>query len=168
MNTTTISTKPTVYVETSVISYLTNRPSRDVVALAHQQTSQDFWDARAQCDMYASDMVVSEASEGDSVMAQKRLDLLQHTILLQTTDEARQTAQALIEGKAIPRGSEEDALHVAICAVYGIDYLLTWNCKHIANPVMQEKIRHILVNQCQLKPAYLITPEVFLQIQTTP
>jgi hypothetical protein len=122
MITTPISTKLAVYVETSVISYLTNRPSRDVVALAHQQTSQDFWDVRDQYDLYASDMVVSESSQGNAVMAQKRLDLLQHIALLQTTTEARQVAQALIDGKAIPKGSEEDALHVAICAVFGIDY----------------------------------------------
>ena len=159
------SSKPRVYVETSVISYLAARPSRDVGTLYKQQITQDFWRTRSKCELFASDAVIREASAGNKSQANARLDFLRMAQLVQTTDIVQHTALALIADKAIPVGSEEDALHVALCAHYQMNYLLTWNCKHIANPVMQERINASLLRQ-GLNPAYLITPEVYLSIHS--
>ena len=115
------------------------------------------------CQLFASDVVIREASAGNHTQSASRLEFLRLTQLFETTFEVQQTAIVLIRDKAIPKGSEEDALHVALCAHYEMQYLLTWNCKHIANPVMQEKINASLIKQ-GLQPAYLVTPELFLSI----
>jgi predicted nucleic acid-binding protein len=160
----TVNTKPTVYIETTIVSYLAARPSANLISQAKQQLTHDFWRLRGRCDLYASDAVIREVSAGHQGKSEVRLNLLKETKLLQTTPETLEVAQALIRAKAIPKGSEEDALHVALCAYYEMEYLVTWNCKHIANPVMQDKISQVLRDICQLKPAYLITPDVFVQI----
>lgn len=108
------SSKPRVYVETSVISYLAARPSRDVGTLYKQQITQDFWRTRSKCELFASDAVIREASAGNKSQANARLDFLRMAQLVQTTDIVQHTALALIADKAIPVGSEEDALHVAL------------------------------------------------------
>ena len=155
--------KAKVYIETSVISYLTSRPSQDVVIAGHQQTTRDWWDThRAQFDVVASQLVVQEASVGDPHAAQQRLAVLVELELLAVTAEAIALAQALVDGGPLPSQAAEDALHIAIAVTNGIEYLITWNCKHLANASMRKDIDRI----CRLRgyePIVICTPEELLE-----
>lgn len=154
--------KQKLYIETSVISYLTARPSRDLIIAAHQQITSDWWEnRRTQFDLYTSQVVLSEASVGDSEVASRRLKALQGIDLLDITDEVAELAGKLISEKCLPERAVEDALHIAISAIHGTDYLLTWNCKHIANAKMRSKIEEIIrING--YKPPIICTPEELL------
>lgn len=126
--------KPKVYIETSVISYLTAMPSNDLRAMANQNTTAEWWEARkGEYNIVASDVVISEASLGNPDAAERRLAIISDIPLLQVSNEARLLASSLINEHALPKKAETDAYHVALAAVNGIDYLLTWNCTHIAN-----------------------------------
>src|SRR5205085_238609 len=130
--------KRKVYLETTVVSYLTARPSRDLVVAAHQQITQDWWtNRRPDFDLYASQLVIQEASAGDVQIAQSRLAALDQIPLLGVNKEATSLARLLVEKGPIPKKAAVDALHIAIATAHGMDYLLTWNCKHIANAEMQ-------------------------------
>ena len=118
--------KPKVYIETTVISYLTSRPSRDLRVAAYQQSTQEWWqDHRKAFALYASQLVVQEASRGDSEAAKLRLKKLDEVKLLDATDEALQLAETMIEQNLIPETVAEDAAHIAIATVNAMDYLLT-------------------------------------------
>jgi predicted nucleic acid-binding protein len=133
--------KETVYVETSVFSYLTARPSNDLRGMANQNTTADWWETqRPNYSVFASDLVISEASRGHPEAAQRRLAAIADLPLLQVSENVRALAQALIQSHALPEKAEADAYHVAIAAVNGVAYLLTWNCTHIANAHTRPKI----------------------------
>jgi len=118
--------KAKVYIETSVISYLTSRPSRDIVIAGHQQTTQDWWqNDREKFDLVASQLVVQEARAGDPIASEQRLVILDKITLLATTEASLILAQAFIDVKIMPSKAAEDALHIAIAVTNGIDYLLT-------------------------------------------
>ena len=118
--------KPKVYLETSVISYLASRPSRDLIVAANQQSTQEWWEKRlSKVDVYISQAVVQEISSGDTDAVTKRLEVIARFPLLEITPEAVQLAERFITEKAIPRQAAEDALHIAVAAVNGINYLLT-------------------------------------------
>ena len=155
--------KAKVYIETSVISYLTSRPSQDVVIAGHQQTTRDWWATyRAQFDVVASQLVVQEASAGDPQAAQQRLAVLAELELLAVTAETIAPAHALVEGGPLPAQAAEDALHIAIAVTNGIEYLITWNCKHLANASMRKDIDRI----CRLRgyePIVICTPEELIE-----
>jgi predicted nucleic acid-binding protein len=125
--------KPRIYIESSVISYLTARASRDLVVAAHQQVTLDFWESVGRFSMCISEYAVAEISRGDDERAQVRISLIADAIMLETNPEVEGLADALIAQKSVPVKARLDALHIAVCAVHGVDYLLTWNCKHIAN-----------------------------------
>jgi hypothetical protein len=126
--------KHRVYIETTIVSYLTARPSRDLVVLAHQQVTQEWWDARRHAfDLFVSQLVVREASSGDSDAALRRTELLQTFPMLELNDAALHLARTLLKRNAVPQKAIEDALHISVATAHGMDYLLTWNCKHIAN-----------------------------------
>jgi predicted nucleic acid-binding protein len=148
-----------VYLETSVISYLVSRPSRDLVVAAHQQITRQWWEeCRESFQLYVSQMVIQEAGSGDPAAAQRRLGELVAIPLLGLTDEAQALARELIENGALPRQAVEDALHIALATVHGMDYLLTWNCRHIANARMREAV----VSVCMMRgyePPVICTPE---------
>jgi len=126
-------TKPTVYVETSVISYLASRPSRDIIVAGHQQLTQEWWDARDSWTLFISPLVLKEAGGGDEEAASKRLFFTENLTLLHLSDSVLFLAERLLSSAALPTNAAEDALHVAVASVHGMDYLLTWNCRHIAN-----------------------------------
>lgn len=139
------NTKPKVYIESSVISYLASRPSRDVVIAGRQAISHDWWDNhRQRFDIRVSALVEEEISQGDSLAAQARLSILKDVPSLKISDEAAQLAEQLISQGAVPKGSEEDALHIGIAAAQGTDYLLTWNFKHINNAEMKSSITRVV------------------------
>ncbi|MCA9324699.1 type II toxin-antitoxin system VapC family toxin [Candidatus Saccharibacteria bacterium] len=148
-----------VYLETSFISYLTNRPSHDLITAGHQALTQDWWDnQRPHFTLYVSELVVTEAKRGHEEAAAKRLSALENIELLKITDEISAFAKALITGHAIPEVAVADAVHVSTAAINGIDYLLTWNCKHIANAQRYEAIREICREQGYRSPV-ICTPE---------
>jgi len=151
-----------IYVETSIVSYLTARPSRDLIISAHQQITLEWWEnRRANFDLYASQFVVQESSAGDAAMARKRLNALDGIALLSINQEALDLARLLIEKGPIPEKAEIDALHIAVATANGMDYLLTWNCKHIANAEMQVGIGR-LCRASGFEPPVICTPEELL------
>lgn len=123
-----------VYVETTIVSYLTARKSRDLVVAAHQEITQRWWNRRRRAfELYCSQAVIREARAGDKHAAAKRLAALEDMPLLEVNESARRLAAALVKAATLPDKAIEDALHIALAAAHGMDYLLTWNCKHIAN-----------------------------------
>jgi len=129
--------RPKLYIETSVVSYLVARPSRDIIVLGHQQLTREWWvSAQAEFEIFASRLVVAEAQLGDPQMAAARLALLEPMTLLAETADGRALAKQLLAAGGLPAKAASDALHIAIAAVHGIDYLVSWNCKHIANARM--------------------------------
>ncbi|MGI8670631.1 MAG: type II toxin-antitoxin system VapC family toxin [Aridibacter sp.] len=151
-----------VYIETTIVSYLTARPSRDLIIAAHQQLTQEWWDTRREdFDLYASQFVIRESGAGDSAMAQKRLEALGGIPLLSVRTEAVTLARKLVEKGPIPEKAEVDALHIAVAASHGMDYLLTWNCKHIANAEMQTGVAR-LCREAGFEPPVICTPEELL------
>ena len=123
-----------VYIESSVISYLTDRPSRDLVIAGHQAVTAEWWDdRRLRYDVYVSPLVVEEISAGDALAAEERLRVIADIPSVAIAAEAESLASALLAANAVPANSARDALHIAIAATQGIDYLITWNFKHINN-----------------------------------
>jgi predicted nucleic acid-binding protein len=155
--------KQKVYVETSVISYLTSRPSRDLIVAGHQQLTRDWWERRSgDFHLVASELVLQEAGAGDADAARSRLKVLENLELLAVSEEALDLATALAEPGPLPESAAEDALHIAISVTSGIDYLLTWNCKHLANAAMRSSIDSV----CRKKgyePSIICTPEELLE-----
>jgi predicted nucleic acid-binding protein len=159
----TESSKVKAYIETSVISYLTAWPSRDIVIAGHQQTTRDWWQEQSQSfQLVASQLVIQEASAGDTVAAQERLEILKNIELLEVTEDAVNLAQVLIESESLPQKAAEDALHIAIAVTNGVEYLLTWNCKHIANASMRGSIERTC-RAAGYEPTIICTPEELLE-----
>jgi hypothetical protein len=151
--------KLAVYLETSVISYLTARLSGNLVIAAHQQLTQTWWDnERKKYALHVSQLVIQEAAVGDAEAASKRLKVLDNIPLLELTPEALALAKNFMENKLFPEKAKEDALHIAVATVERIDYLLTWNCRHIANAA----IRNLIERRCRdlgYEPPIICTPE---------
>lgn len=115
-----------VYIETTVVSYLTARPSRDLIIAAHQQITHDWWDTRrTNYELCVSELVLDEAGAGDTQAAQERLIVLQPLLVVETTTEAFELAAELLRAGALPSKAADDALHIAIAATKVIPYLLT-------------------------------------------
>ena len=148
-----------VYLETSFISYLVARPSRDVIVAGHQQTTQDWWSLRRdQFDCSVSQVVIEEASAGDPVEVQKRLTIIAGMPKLEVTEDAASLTQAILTAGILPPHAFPDAAHVAVAAVHGLDYLLTWNCKHLANVQNARRIE-VLFEKLGYQMAIICTPE---------
>jgi hypothetical protein len=130
-----------VYLETTFISYLVARPSRDVIIAGHQQTTQDWWaNRRGEFDCLVSQVVIDEVSAGDPAEVQKRLAIIAGLSTLGLTEAAESLAQAIVDSGILPAHVVRDAAHVAVAAVHAVDYLLTWNCKHLANAQIARRI----------------------------
>ncbi len=153
--------KPKIYLETSVVSYLVSRPSKNVVTAGHQAITSDFWDALSEFDVYISDLVIQEAGAGDASQAKQRLCALTGFPLLEIGDRTKSLARALLDGKAVPEGSLEDAVHIAVAAVNGIDAIVTWNFKHINNPMTRMKIRRVIEGNGLVCPE-ICSPDEFM------
>lgn len=153
---------PSVYLETSVLSYLAARPSRDLITAAHQQVTTLWWERRrSEFDVYLSELVLSEAAGGDAKTAHRRLSFAVGLRQLAITDNARSLAARLLTVTRLPTSAEADAVHVALAAVHGIDFLLTWNVRHIASA---ETRRHVeaACRTAGFRPPVLCTPEELL------
>jgi predicted nucleic acid-binding protein len=155
--------KPTVYVETTVIGYLTSWPQQDAIVAGHQETTKEWWrTASRRFELLASQLVAQECAAGDAQAAQDRMRVVAKLTLLPTTPEAEQLAEALIAGHAVPETEPEDALHIALAAVHEIQYLVTWNCTHIANATARSAIERICRDAGYVPPV-ICTPEELLE-----
>jgi len=155
--------KDRIYVETSVISYLKSRISTDTIVAAHQELTNKWWEERAsRFDVVVSELVYREAAAGDAEAAKARLEAIAKLRILTTTEEAVSLAELLTTRGPIPREYGADALHIAIAAVNGIDYLLTWNCKHLANAAHRWRIESLVEGAGYVCPI-ICTPEELME-----
>ena len=151
--------KPRVYIETSVISYLTARPSNDFRAMSNQNVTLEWWELeRPKFELVISEFVIAEASLGHPEAAQRRLAALAGLVELQATQAVKALGRELVTRNALPAIAEIDALHVAIAAVNGVEYLLTWNCTHIANAHTRPKIE-ATCRALGYEPPIICTPQ---------
>jgi hypothetical protein len=151
--------KPRVYLETTVVSYLVGRLSRDVVVVGNQELTREWWAARRhEYDLFISEVVVAEIVIGDAELARQRLAIAESVKLLAVTEEAERLAPLLLRAAGLASNAQTDALHMALAAVHGMDYLLSWNCSHIANA----SIRRAIERQCRIsgyEPPVICTPQ---------
>jgi predicted nucleic acid-binding protein len=155
--------RPKIYLETTIASYLSARPSGDLITAAHQQITREWWQTRrTEFDLYVSQIVIQEATGGDENAVQQRLEILKDIPLLSITDKVTGLAAELIKKVPLPPKAQVDALHIAVAVVNGVDYLLTWNCTHIANAVLRNRIE----NACRslgYEPPVICTPEELME-----
>jgi predicted nucleic acid-binding protein len=155
--------KHKVYIETSVISYLTAWRSRDIVIAGNQETTKEWWERRADFDIFISQFVLDEAAAGDAQAAAARLLALQDIVELEVIEQVATIGEELLIQTALPLNARLDALHVAIAALHGMNYLLTWNCKHIANPAQRVKIESV-IRSFGFQPPIICTPQELLEV----
>lgn len=153
-----VSMRPSVYIETTIPSYLAARPSQDVVRSAHQQITREWWRRRSEFELFSSRLVIGECQAGDPQAAADRLAVLAGISLLEQIDPVADLAEALIRDVPLPPKAAADALHIAIAAVHGIEYLLAWNCTHIANVVLRPRIEGVCL-AAGYQPPLICTPE---------
>ena len=155
--------KPTVYIETSVIGYLAMRLSNLLQVAAKQQMTREWWDdQRGDYDLYVSQFVIDECSAGDPIAAQERLQFLSAIPLLELPAEVDALAKAIIKRVSLPAKASVDAFHIAAASVNGVEYLLTWNCKHIANPSLRRRIDGVC-RALGYEPPVICTPQEMLE-----
>ncbi len=153
--------KESVYLETSVVSYYTGRPSRDLIVLAHQQITRDWWEiALEEYNIYISEIVIEEMSMGDSEAVSKRLDAVKDFAKLELNENVEKLMDIYMTKLEIPPKAFRDALHLAFTSVHEIDYLVTWNCTHIANVNIIKKVRRINT-ELNMPIPIICTPEEF-------
>ena len=156
--------KPKLYLETTVPSYLTAWPSRDLIRAGHQQITREWWQTRRNdFEIHISQFVLDEAGAGDTEAARERLAALQAFPLLDLTDDAGDLAAALVTSLALPARAATDAAHIALAAVHGMHFLLTWNCTHIANAEMAIAIQGACRKQGFSCPV-ICTPEELMGV----
>ena len=150
--------KSTVYIETSIVSYLTARPSRDLVRAAHQRLTRSWWKARYDFSLFVSELVLRELAAGDPKAAKRRRRVASSLPVLGVSDRHADLADAPVRGGVLPHATLVDAFHIALAAGHGMDYLLTWNCKHIANATTSSTIEMICRSE-GFEPPIICTPE---------
>ena len=155
--------KPRIYVETSIVSYLVSKPSGDVRVTANRVITVEWWgERRAAFDLFVSEFVLAEAGLGDPAASRQRLDAIRDIPALEATSDVRALGDALMAEGPIPAGAEIDAYHIAIAAVNGMDYLLTWNCTHIANAAMRSDIEAVCRTH-GYEPPTICTPQELME-----
>ncbi len=148
-----------LYLETSVVSYLTARPSADLITAARQYITVQWWtEHRRRFEIWTSELVLEEASRGDTDAARRRLAALEQVPLLQTTLEASALASEIVRSHLLPDRAFPDALHIGLAAIHAVDYLLTWNCAHIANAELLPRVT-VLVQKAGFEMPFVCTPE---------
>jgi predicted nucleic acid-binding protein len=155
--------KPRIYLETTVVSYLSARPSRDLVTAAHQHVTKEWWQTRrGDFELFVSQIVIQESSGGDADAAARRLDFPRDIPSLELTEDAITFSEELVGRLPLPGRALLDAVHIALAVVHGMDYLLTWNCAHIANAVLRNRIESVCHSKGYAAPV-ICTPEELLQ-----
>jgi len=152
--------KTTIYIETTIPSYLTAKPSRDILQLARQSITQKWWETKRQdYDLVTSDFTVTECRRGDPVAAQRRIECISGIPLLELTEDMFLLSNIYMKFLLIPENSKDDTLHLAACVIKQVDYLLTWNCKHLG-PVTMQMVQKYNDKHGLFVPI-LVTPEAF-------
>jgi predicted nucleic acid-binding protein len=155
--------KQKLYIETSIVSYLTSLPSRDIITAARQQLTRKWWQAkRGDFELYISEFVLAEASLGDQQAAALRLEALNEIQEIEVTETARRLARIFLERGALPEKAAVDAFHIAVAVSGGMEFLLTWNFKHLANAMLRNKVER-LCRQHGYEPCIVCTPEELLE-----
>ena len=157
--------KKRVYIETTIVSYLTAKPGRDLIIAAHQQITRECWERRrAAYDLRVSQFVLDEAADGNPEAAARRLAVLADVPMLADSPEARALAKSFIRHRLLPEVAGIDALHLATATVHEVDFLLTWNCRHLANAeLLKEIARLVRMNDYEM-PA-VCTPEELMGVE---
>lgn len=154
--------KPKLYLETTVVSYLTARSTRDIVMTARQQITQEWWDGRRRdFNIHVSQLVLAEAARGDATAAKLRLAALSEFAVLEIQSAVPKLANALLKSRLLPTNAADDALRIAMAAVHGVHFLLTWNFRHIANATRADEIRLLVAKFGHTCPV-ICTPEELL------
>lgn len=135
--------KPTVYLETTIPSLLTAHPSRDLQTAAQQLVTRDWWATRERYQLCVSAEVLREAGRGDPRAAAERLAAIADCVILPVTDEAERLTERIIASRVIPQRALRDAIHIGMATAHQVDYLLTWNCRHIANASIQQRLTRV-------------------------
>lgn len=148
-----------IYMETTIPSYLTARPSRDIIQAARQQLTREWWDSERHCYVLCiSQIVLDEAAAGDEDAAQRRMAVLADLPLLDLTSDIDELAEKIMASGLFPERASRDAVHIAVACVHNVDFLLTWNCRHIANATILRDLQHIIVDAGYEMPV-ICTPE---------
>ena len=148
----------TVYIETSILGYLTARSTKSLILAANMEITKDWWELRRSAfTLYASEAVLDEAMRGDPEIAAQRLEMLRDFPLLALNQAVQGLAAQFLARSNLPSKAEVDAIHIAAATVHGMDYLLTWNCRHIANAQIQGKLAEISLDSGYVLPV-LCTP----------
>lgn len=150
--------KPRVFIETTIPSYLTAWASTDLVRAAHQKLTKAWWVEREKYELYTSRLVLQECEAGDPTAAAERLAAIADIPLLQQSDAVADLAEALVRSVPLPPKAISDSLHIATAAAHGIQYLLTWNCTHIANVTLRPRIESVC-RDAGYEPPLICTPE---------
>jgi len=157
--------KKNVYIETTVVSYFTSKPSRDLMIAGHQEATRELWEKLPiKYKTFVSALVFQEAGKGDQNQAEMRMAAIANFPMLDIDHEARSLAGKIIAKKGIPREYPEDALHIAVAAVHGIDVIVTWNFLHLNNPFTRKKIRMIVEAEGYSCPE-ICSPEELLEAE---
>ena len=152
-----------VYLETTVISYLVALPARDLIVAAHQQITLDWWKQRRPgFSCFVSQVVIDEISVGDPSEVQKRVAITEDINVLSITQDAENLTKSILDSGVLPKTAIRDAAHVAVAATHGIQYLLTWNCKHLANAKISRRIA-VLCEKAGFQMPIICTPEELLE-----
>lgn len=154
--------KSKVYLETTIVSYLVAAPTKDLVQAAHQQLTRQWWAGRHRFDLFVSRVVGAEARRGDATAGARRVRALRGVPWLAGGRRGARLAEALLRTGALPQKAQVDAVHVGIATVNGIDYLLTWNLRHLANAVLRGKIEET-VRAAGLVPPIICTSEELME-----
>ncbi len=153
-----------VYIETTVVSYFTARPSRDIMIAGHQEATRDLWPQLTdKYETYISALVYEEAGKGDTDQSRLRLSVIEPFPMLDIDEEARSLAEKIIYGRGVPAQYPEDALHIAVAAVNGIDLVITWNFAHLSNPFTRKTVRQIVEGEGFVCPE-ICSPEELLEV----
>lgn len=151
--------KPNVYIETTIISYLAARLSNNLIDAARQISTQYWWSTeKEQCHLFTSALVLREIERGDKAAAVRRFAFIEGIPELKIIPESVELAHLLLIHQALPPKANDDALHIAIAAVYGMDYIVTWNFRHIANASMRSRIEQVIM-QSGYVPPIICTPD---------
>ena len=151
--------KPRIYVETSVISYLTARPSSNVMLLARQQFTRELWDLQPDhFEAWLLPLVLDEASQGDPQAAAARVQVCRGLPELEINTEVKAFVQLPANTGAVPTTEPEDALHIALATLHAVDYIASWNFAHMVGPAAKVKLQN-KISELGYRPPIIATPE---------
>jgi len=153
-----------IYLESSTVSYLTARPTEEPIRKAKQILTRRWWEKREFFDLFISESVIEEIGNGDPKAAALRTQAVEGFPVLLLNDHVQRLATTLLLLNVVPLNEEQDAFHIAYAAIYEMDYLVTWNQKHIANQQKRRQLEEIILGLHKKTP-YITTPEQFLLLE---